>query len=69
MIHLALGIKWRTWFFVGAIAWGCLAEILGYGGRIQLWQDPFSFTGFLMQISELNSFPAAGFLWILRKEG
>ncbi|KAK4690666.1 hypothetical protein P7C71_g6176, partial [Lecanoromycetidae sp. Uapishka_2] len=50
LIHILLGLKWRTWFYSGAIAWGCVAEVLGYGGRILLWQDPFSFTGFLMQI-------------------
>lgn len=50
VIHLALGIKWRSWFYAIAIVWGCVAEVLGYGGRIMLWQDPFSFTGFLMQI-------------------
>ena len=30
---------------------GCVAEMLGYGGRIMLYKDPFSFTGFLLQIS------------------
>ncbi|MCJ1455725.1 hypothetical protein MMC28_006081 [Mycoblastus sanguinarius] len=50
IIHIALGIKWRTWVFTSCIVWGCIAEIIGYGGRIILWQNPFSFTGFLMQI-------------------
>lgn len=50
IIHLILGIKWQTWFYTIAIAWGCVSEMLGYGGRIILWQDPFSFTGFLLQI-------------------
>ncbi len=52
IIHLGLGIKWRTWFYTVAIVWGCIAEILGYGGRIMLWKNPFTFTGFLMQISK-----------------
>ena len=50
-IHIFQGIRWRTWFFMGAMIWGCLSEILGYSGRIILWQNPFSFPGFLMQIS------------------
>ena len=54
IIHIALGIKWRTWVFTSCIVWGCIAEIIGYGGRIILWQNPFSFTGFLMQISKWN---------------
>ena len=37
-----------------AMFWGCIAEMIGYGGRIMLWEDPFSFTGFLMQISECS---------------
>ncbi|KAL8779970.1 MAG: hypothetical protein Q9213_006695 [Squamulea squamosa] len=51
MIHLAVGIRWRTWFFVFCIFCGCLSEVIGYGGRLLLWQDPFSFEGFLMQIT------------------
>ncbi|KAI4105084.1 MAG: hypothetical protein L6R37_002888 [Teloschistes peruensis] len=51
IIHLAMGLKWRrNFFFVICMFWGCVAEILGYGGRIMLWQNPFSFTGFLLQI-------------------
>ena len=26
--------------------------MIGYGGRVLMWGNPFSFTGFLMQISE-----------------
>ncbi|KAJ9640543.1 Envelope glycoprotein gp160 [Coniosporium apollinis] len=33
--------------------WGCVAEMIGYGGRIMMWQDPFSFPGFLIQISDV----------------
>ena len=51
-IHIAQGIRWRSWAFLFAMFWGCVAEIIGYGGRIMLWQNPFSFPGFLTQISE-----------------
>ncbi|KAL8832219.1 MAG: hypothetical protein Q9191_000389 [Dirinaria sp. TL-2023a] len=50
LLHLVLGIKWRTWAFTFAISCGCIVEVIGYGGRIMLWQNPFSFSGFLMQI-------------------
>jgi hypothetical protein len=50
IIHLIQGIKWRTWFFTTAIFWGCACEMIGYGGRIIMWQNPFSFTGFITQI-------------------
>ena len=52
IIHVILGLKWRTWFFGTVIFFGSVSEMIGYGGRIMLWKNPFSFTGFLMQISE-----------------
>ncbi|KAL9603184.1 MAG: hypothetical protein Q9219_001387 [cf. Caloplaca sp. 3 TL-2023] len=50
IIHIFMGLKWRTWFFVVCMFWGCVDEMIGYGGRIMLHKNPFSFTGFLMQI-------------------
>ena len=55
LIHLVIGLKWRSWFFVGCMSCGCICEIVGYGGRLWLWQNPFSFQGFLMQISKFFS--------------
>ncbi|KAL6722288.1 hypothetical protein ACLMJK_001395 [Lecanora helva] len=49
-IHVGLGIKYRTVTFATVITCGCLSEIIGYAGRIMLYQNPFTFTGFLMQI-------------------
>jgi hypothetical protein len=46
------GFRWRTWTFLTAMFLGCVTEMVGYGGRIMLWSNPFSFIGFLMQISE-----------------
>lgn len=51
VIHLVIGLKWKSWFFVVCMTAGCLCEIIGYGGRLWLWQNPFTFPGFLMQIS------------------
>ena len=55
VIHIVLGIKWRTWVFSSVIALGCLSEVIGYAGRILMWKDPFTFVGFMMQICELHS--------------
>ncbi|KAL8913010.1 MAG: hypothetical protein Q9171_002078 [Xanthocarpia ochracea] len=55
IIHLGIGIKWRSWFFVFCMFWGCVCEIIGYGGRLLLWQNPFSFEGFLIQITSTKS--------------
>ncbi|KAL9019144.1 MAG: hypothetical protein Q9185_003575 [Variospora sp. 1 TL-2023] len=51
IIHVVIGLKWRTWFFVICMFCGSVTEIIGYGGRIMLHYNPFSFTGFLIQIS------------------
>ena len=45
IIHVILGLKWGTWAFVFAMFWGCIAEMIGYGGRIMLWEGPVNFTG------------------------
>lgn len=54
IIHAVLGFKWRTWAFAIAMLLGCVSEMIGYGGRIMLWKNPFSFIGFLIQISKFN---------------
>lgn len=50
LIHLAQGIRYRTWFFASMMALGCIGEIIGYGGRVLLYQNPFSFDGFIIEI-------------------
>jgi RTA1 like protein len=52
------GLRWRTWWFSGAMVIGSICEILGYGGRIILWQNPFSFNGFMLQITTITLGPA-----------
>lgn len=56
-IHLYLGLRWRTWFFMGCMLAGALNAVLGYAGRIMMWHNPFSFTGFMIQISGCPFFP------------
>ena len=55
VVHILQGFRWKTWAFLFAMFWGCVSEMIGYGGRIILWQNPFSFPGFLIQISECSS--------------
>lgn len=31
---------------------GCLCEVIGYAGRVIMWNNPFSYPGFMIQISE-----------------
>ncbi len=52
IFQLIQGLKYRTYAFTTLMVTGCISEIIGYVGRIMLYYDPFSFNGFLMQISE-----------------
>ncbi|GAM90452.1 hypothetical protein ANO11243_084960 [Dothideomycetidae sp. 11243] len=45
-----LGWRYKTWGFMTAMLLGCLTEIIGYVGRILMWQNPFGSTGFAIQI-------------------
>lgn len=55
LIHLYQGIRGRTYGFATSMACGCILEILGYIGRIMLHNNPFTFIGFLLQISMLSA--------------
>ena len=52
IIHIVLGWRSRTFFYMAAMVLGCIDEILGYAGRILLWQNPWTHSGFIMQIGE-----------------
>ena len=45
-----LGLRYKTWGFMTAMLLGCATEILGYAGRIMMWQNPWDDAGFIMQI-------------------
>lgn len=48
--HIFLGIRWKSWGFMTGMLMGCVSEIIGYIGRIMLYNNPFSFIGFMVQI-------------------
>lgn len=50
-VHAYLGVRWRSWGFAAGMLLGCVTEILGYVGRIMMWHNPFSYYGFMIQIS------------------
>lgn len=52
-IQFFLGWRYKTWGFMAAMTLGCIDEILGYVGRILLWQNPWTHSGFIMQIGML----------------
>ncbi|KAF1984894.1 RTA1-domain-containing protein [Aulographum hederae CBS 113979] len=56
--QLFLGIKHRTWGFMGGMFGGLVLEILGYGGRIMMHNNPFDFNAFLLYLIPLTIGPA-----------
>lgn len=50
IIHLAQGIWYKQRTFAVLMLLGCICEMIGYGGRIIMYNDPWSFNGFIMQI-------------------
>ncbi|KAK5627545.1 hypothetical protein RRF57_003260 [Xylaria bambusicola] len=62
LVHLRLGLRLKHWWFSGAMILGCAFNVVSYGTRVLLWQNPFSFTGFLLQIIDLRCLP---WCWIV----
>ncbi|KAJ4376409.1 hypothetical protein N0V83_001692 [Neocucurbitaria cava] len=58
VVQLILGIRYKTWTYMIALGLGCLGELIGYIGRIMLWNNPFSSLGFQIQICCLIISPA-----------
>lgn len=54
--HVVQGVRTRSWGFMASIISGCVLEIAGYVGRLLIHNNPFDFSGFLMQISSLPGF-------------
>lgn len=50
-IHIFLGWRWRSWWFAVFMILGCISETIGYVGRLLLWKNPFSFPGFMLQVT------------------
>ena len=55
-VHATLGFLYKTWGYAVCMVAGCVLEIVGYVGRIMLYDNPFGFGSFLMQISKLSWF-------------
>ncbi|KAJ3533146.1 hypothetical protein NM208_g8121 [Fusarium decemcellulare] len=56
-VHIFLGIRWKSWFYMIFMILGCFFEIIGYIGRLLLYNNPFSFPGFMIQIVFITSGP------------
>lgn len=47
IVNIFFGIRYRTWSFLAAMAFGSILEVVGYAARIQLHFDPFQFNNFV----------------------
>ena len=56
VVQVYLGRRYHAWGYTSAICLGCVDEILGYVGRILLYQNPWNNAGFIMQIGKLQRF-------------
>ncbi|KAK5136759.1 hypothetical protein LTR08_002055 [Meristemomyces frigidus] len=69
--QLVLGFRYRLRAFTFAVSLGCLGETIGYGGRLMMHANPWSSTGFKVQICCLilsPSFLAAGIYLTLKHQ-
>lgn len=57
LIHIYLGIRWKQMGFMIFMILGCLVEIIGYVGRIVMYDNPFDFNGFIIQIVCITTGP------------
>lgn len=57
LLHIYLGVRWRIWGFMTFMIIGCIWSMVGYGGRVMLWINPWSFTGFLAQMICITGCP------------
>lgn len=55
---IGLSIKYRTWGYLVAIIGGAGLEIIGYAGRIMLWQNDFNNNSFIIYLVGLTIGPA-----------
>ena len=49
-VHFVLGWRYRSWGYLSAVVLGCVDEIIGYSGRILLYNNPWDSAGFIVQI-------------------
>ena len=48
--QIGLGIRYKTWGFLGGMFGGLLLEIIGYAARIELHFNPFKKSSYLMWV-------------------
>lgn len=64
-----LGLRFRTWTYMLAMCFACVASCIGYIGRVLMHDNPFDTLGFQIQICALTMSPAfnAAALYLILK--
>ncbi|KAL5382770.1 hypothetical protein DPSP01_006329 [Paraphaeosphaeria sporulosa] len=57
-MQLFFGIHKKTWTYMSAVCLGIFGEIVGYGGRLMLNNNPFDMNNFLVYLVPLTVAPA-----------
>lgn len=52
VVHIAQGIRYKAWTYMGCVVAGCALELAGYVGRILLHDNPFDFNAFLINLGK-----------------
>ncbi|KAF3040045.1 hypothetical protein E8E12_001144 [Didymella heteroderae] len=55
--HIAQGIRYKAWVYLGCMVAGCCLELVGYVGRILLHDNPFDFNAFLINLVPITVAP------------
>ncbi|KAL4949063.1 RTA1 like protein-domain-containing protein [Aspergillus filifer] len=58
LAQIGLGIRYKTWTFMVAMALGLIGEVVGYAGRVSLHDNPFNGDAFLQYLVALTIAPA-----------
>ncbi|KAI9670249.1 MAG: hypothetical protein M1831_006463 [Alyxoria varia] len=56
--QIGLGVRYKTWDFMGPMVAGTIMEIFGYAGRLWMTTDIFTMSPFLMYLIPLTIGPA-----------
>lgn len=64
-VQVFIGVKHRTWGFLGGMIGGIVLEIIGYVGRIQMHYNPFTSNPFLMWVPSSSTNMMVGALRLI----
>lgn len=58
VVQIGQAIRYRTWGYLAAICGGCVLEVIGYAGRLLLWNNDFNKNYFIIYLIGCTIGPA-----------